>query len=63
LTTFSTWYDYNLQNNTLSPKATTYVVKGGTGKTYKVGIQSYYGLPDGGTGTAGALYLVKVAAL
>jgi hypothetical protein len=63
LTTFSDWYDYDLQNNTLSPKAVTYVVKGGSGKTYKIGIQNYYGAPDGGTGAAGALYLVKVAPL
>jgi HmuY protein len=63
LTTFSDWYDYDLQNNTLAPKAVTYVVKGGTGKSYKLAIQSYYGAPDGGTGAAGALYLVKAAPL
>jgi hypothetical protein len=63
VTTFSDWYNYDLQNNTLSPKAITYVVKGGTGKTYKVGVQNYYATPDGGIGAAGALYLVKVAGL
>jgi hypothetical protein len=63
MTTFSDWYNYDLQNNTLSPKAVTYVVKGGSGKTYKVGFLNYYSLADGGTGTAGALYTIKVAAL
>jgi hypothetical protein len=63
MTTFSNWYNYDLNNNTLSPMATTFVVKGGTGKLYKLAIQNYYGQPDGGMGMAGALYLVKVAAL
>jgi hypothetical protein len=62
-TTFSDWYDYDTGTNQLTPKATTYVIKGGTGKTFKVSIQTYYGTADGGTGQAGALYLMKVAAL
>jgi hypothetical protein len=63
MTTFSDWYDYDTGTNALSPKATTYIVKGGTGKQYKISIQNYYGTPDGGTGQAGALFIMKVAAL
>lgn len=63
-TTFSNWYDYDQATNIPTPKPDlTYVVKGATGKLYKVGITSYMGLADGGTGQAGAMYLLKVAAL
>lgn len=63
-TTFTNWYNYNQATNALAPKPnTTYVVRGATGTLYKVGIKSYYGLPNGSTGTVGAYYLLEVGAL
>jgi hypothetical protein len=64
ITTFSGWYDYDSQTMKVSPRTgLTYVVMGGGGKLYKVEIGSYYGNSTGGTGTASAHYLLKVAAL
>jgi hypothetical protein len=64
LTTFSDWYAYDPQTNRLTPAAPlTYVVKGGTGKLFKVGMQSYYGEADGGAGTASGFILLEVAPL
>ncbi len=64
LTTLSNWYDYDQQTNVLTPKtATTYVIRGGTGKLYKVGILTYYAEPDGGMGTLGGYYTLQVGAL
>lgn len=64
LTTFSNWYDYDQATNVLTPHPnTTYVVRGGTGKLYKIGILTYYGEPDGGTGTVGGYYILQVGAL
>jgi hypothetical protein len=62
-TSFDGWYDYNTADNTLTPKAGTWLVKGGTGKLFKVQILSYYATPDGGTGMAGGRYTLRVAAL
>lgn len=58
------WYDYD--QATMIPTArtdVTYIVKGGTGKRYKVGILSYTGTADGGTGTTTGAFLVQVSAL
>jgi hypothetical protein len=63
LTTFSDWYDYDQVTHIPSPKPVTYVVRGGTGKTYKVGIKSYNGAPDGSTTTNYAAYILEVTAL
>ena len=64
LTTFSGWYDYDQQTNVLTPHpTTTYVVRGGTGKLYKIGILGYYGEPDGGMGTNGGYYILQIGAL
>lgn len=50
LTTFSSWYDYDEATNIPTPnKSTTYVIKGGTGKLFKVAIESYDALADGGS--------------
>ncbi|HSO31335.1 MAG TPA: HmuY family protein [Labilithrix sp.] len=50
LTTFSDWYDYDDATMIPSPKANvTYVVRGGTGRLYKVAIKAYDALPDGGS--------------
>jgi hypothetical protein len=46
-TTFAEWYDY--ENTIPTPKPVTYVVRGGTGRLYKVGIKAYDALPDGGS--------------
>jgi hypothetical protein len=66
-TTFSpSWYDYE-QTATIpvTPKPNvTYVVTGGTGKKYKVAIQSYKGKPDGTeTAPSGGYFLLRVAPL
>jgi hypothetical protein len=62
-TTFSDWYDYDQATHIPAPKDVTYVVRGGTGKKYKLAITSYNGLPDGGTGQGYAFYILKVSAL
>lgn len=62
-TTFDGWYDYNTADNTLSPAAGTWLVKGGTGKIYKLAIVTYYATPDGGVGMSGGRYVLKVGAL
>lgn len=62
-TTFTDWYVYNMMLVTPKPNW-TYVVKGGSGKVYKVGILTYYGTPQGGlSGGNSAQYIIKVAAL
>lgn len=66
-TTFSPdWYDYD-QTATIpvTPKPNvTYVVAGGTGKKYKVAIESYKGKPDGTeTSPSGGYFLIRVAPL
>lgn len=64
LTTMSAWYDYNQATMVVTPVPnTTEVIRGGTGKLYKMGIVGYYGLPDAGMGTIGAVYIVQVAGL
>jgi hypothetical protein len=64
LTTLSDWYDYDQQTNVLTPKAsTTYVIRGATGKLYKLGILTYYAEPDGGMGTLGGYYTFQIGAL
>lgn len=62
-TTFSDWYDYDQVTHIPTPKDVTYVVRGGTGKKYKIAITAYDGLADGGKGMATAFYLMKVTAL
>jgi len=62
-TSFDEWYDYDTSNNTLSPKRGTWLVKGTTGKVYKVRILTYYATPDGGIGPAGGRYTLEVGAL
>jgi hypothetical protein len=63
-TTFSSWYDYNMASHMLTPMSGTFIVRGGTGKLYKVAILGYYLEPDGGTNPdLGGTYELKVAAL
>lgn len=62
-TTFADWYGYDEVTHIPSPKDVTYVVRGGTGKKYKVGLKSYSGAPDGGTGTKTGAYVIQVTAL
>jgi len=64
-TTFATWYDYDLQTNIPEPRAVTYVVKGGGGKRFKVAIDAYDALADGGSrnNQATGFYLLKVSEL
>lgn len=64
LTSFSDWYDYDQATNGVTPRDTTYVVKGGTGKLFKVKILSFTANPDGTTNrTATGYYLLQVAEL
>lgn len=62
-TSFDGWYEYDTATNGLSPRAGTWLVKGATGKLYKVQIVTYYAMPDGGVGQAGGRYTLKVGAL
>lgn len=62
-TTFSDWYDYDMATMVPSPKNATFVVRGAAGKKYKVGIKSYQGAADGGTGQATGFYVLQVTAL
>lgn len=62
-TSFDGWYDYNQSNNQLTPKTGTWLVKGGTGKLFKLEIRSYYATPDGGVGQAGGRYTLRIGAL
>ena len=63
-TTFADWYDYNDQTHVLTPFKYVYLVRGGTGKLYKVQIMSFYTNPDGSIATeGGGRFLLKVAAL
>lgn len=65
-TTFSPdWYTYDEATNGVTPKTgITYVVAGGTGKKYKVAIESYNGKPDGSTtAPAGGYFLLRIAPL
>lgn len=54
-TTFSSpppfgWYDYDDATMIPSPRpGVTYVVKGGSGKLYKLAVRAYDALPDGGS--------------
>jgi hypothetical protein len=64
LTTMSNWYNYDQQTNVLTPMPNmTFVIRGGTGKLYKMAILSYYGEPDGGMQVNGAYFLLQVEAL
>jgi hypothetical protein len=62
-TTFSDWYEYDQVTHIPAPKNVTYVVRGGTGKKYKVGLQSYSGAPDGGVSTKTGAFIIQVTAL
>lgn len=62
-TSFDAWYDYDQATNGVSPKAGTWLVKGATGKLYKLEITSYYANPDGTVGQAGGRYTLRIGAL
>lgn len=64
-TSFSGWYDYRQSDNHLTPFAGTWVVKGATGKLYKLAILTFYAKADGTEGTASdsAHYTLKIAPL
>lgn len=64
LTSFSGWYNYDETTHIPSPKPWVWLVKGGTGKLYKVEILSYSGRPDGGLdGESTARFVLKVGTL
>lgn len=64
LTTMSDWYDYNQQTMAVSPKNnTTFIVRGASGKLFKMAVVQYYGASDGGMSMTGARFVLKVAAL
>lgn len=62
-TSFDDWYGYDQSSNHLTPVEGTYVVRGGTGKLFKVRIVDYYATPDGGTNGAAARYTLRVTPL
>lgn len=63
-TTFAEWYDYDTASNGVTPRATAYVVRGASGKLFKVKILSFTANPDGTTTRASTGYfLLDVAAL
>jgi hypothetical protein len=65
-TTFSPdWYSYDTSTQVVTPVPNvTYLVVGGSGKQYKVAIESYKGKPDGtSTAPAGGYFLLRVAPL
>jgi hypothetical protein len=62
-TSFSTWYNYDQVNHVLSPVPGTWLVKGATGKLFKLHFKSYYATPSGGTGSASGAYLLEIEAL
>lgn len=63
-TTFASWYEYDTATNGVTPANVTYVVRGGTGKLFKVKILSFTANPDGTTNRAATGYfLLDVAEL
>lgn len=62
-TSFDDWYDYDMATNKLTPFDGTYVVRGGTGKLYKVRIVTYYANPDGSVGEVSGRFVLRVAPL
>ena len=62
-TSFSTWYNYDEATHEVSPAPGTWLVRGATGKLFKLAVQSYYATPSGGIGSAGGAYLLKIGAL
>jgi len=62
-TSFSTWYNYDEATHEVSPAPGTWLVRGATGKLFKLAFQSYYATPSGGIGSAGGAYLLKIGAL
>lgn len=62
-TSFSTWYAYDEASHVLSPVSGTWLVKGATGKLFKLRFKSYYATPSGGMGSAGGAYLLEIGAL
>lgn len=64
ITAFTDWYNYDETTMYVTPKSLIWVVKAANGQSfYKLEILDYYALADGGTGTAGAFYRIRVAAL
>ncbi len=62
-TSFVDWYAYDENTHVLTPAGGTYLVRGGTGKLYKLAFESYYATPNGGMGNVSADYLLKYEAL
>ena len=62
-TAFDGWYDYDAATMHVSPHPGTVIVRAANGDLYKLAVLDYYGTPTGGTGTAGANFIVEIAAL
>lgn len=62
-TSLSAWYNYDEATHVLSPVSGTWLVRGATGKLYKLRFKDYYATPSGGMGTAGGAYLLELGAL
>lgn len=61
--TMSGWYDYDMQGHGVTPRDTTFIVKGGAGALYKVKFEKYAANPDGSKGETTARFLLRVAPL
>lgn len=63
LTTMTDWYNYEDGTTAVVPKNLTFVLRGGTGKLYKLKILEYYANPDGSKGKTSGHYVLQVAPL
>lgn len=63
LTTMSDWYSYEDGTSAVVPKNLTFVLRGGTGKLYKLKIQEYYASPDGTKGKNSGHFVLLVEPL
>jgi HmuY protein len=62
-TSFSAWYNYDEDTHVVTPATGTWLVRGATGKFFKLRFKSYYATPSGGVGSAGGAYLLEIGAL
>lgn len=62
-TSFSAWYNYDAAAHVLSPVSGTWLVRGATGKLFKLRVKSYYATPSGGMGNESGAYLLEIGAL
>jgi hypothetical protein len=62
-TSFADWYSYDTNTHVLTPGPGTWLVRGATGRYFKLQFEDYYATPSGGMGTVGGAYVLKIEAL